>query len=221
MAISGFNIDGFKSNGLALGGARSSLFSVQLTVPPALNVGQNISQKFSFSCRAAELPAATIGTIEVPYFGRRIKIAGDRTFADWNVTIMNDEDFAVRSMIEGWQNGINEFIGNIRDPGFISENAVATTPTGGTQPPGQSYKQTIEVFQYGKGGSIIASYQLIGAYPTDIGAIGLDWDNQNQIEVFPVTFAYDYWIPNQTNYTVQNGGLNPTIYDVESNNPTA
>jgi hypothetical protein len=78
MAIQGFNIDGFKNNGLTLGGARSSLFSVQLTLPTSIGT-QNVAKKFSFSCRAAELPAATIGTVEVPYFGRRIKIAGDRT----------------------------------------------------------------------------------------------------------------------------------------------
>ena len=100
---------------------------------------------------------------------------------------MNDEDWAVRSAFEAWQNGINELVGNVRSGGFTNEqpNALSTA----------SYKQTVTITQYSKAGNEVAQYQLIGAYPTDLGAITLDWDNQNQIETFPVTLAYDYWIP--------------------------
>ena len=184
MAISGFNIDKFKSKGLTLGGARSSLFSCEIIFPTG-NIQTGAKDKFSYTCRAAELPAMTIGTVEVPYFGRRIKIAGDRTFADWTATVMNDEDWAVRSAFEAWQNGINELVGNIRSDKYTNEQPSATDLS--------SYKQTVMITQYSKAGNPIAQYNLIGAYPTDLGAITLDWDNQNQIETFPVTIAYDYW----------------------------
>lgn len=183
-----FNIDAFKSNGLILGGARSALFSCSVTLPQTIQTTGGtggVAQKFTYTCRAAELPAMTIGTVEVPYFGRRIKIAGDRTFADWTATVMNDEDWAVRSAFEAWQNGINEMIQNVRT--FVNEQPTSNNLA--------SYKQTVTITQYAKTGAIIAQYNLIGAYPTDLGAIALDWDNQNQIETFPVTFAYDYFVP--------------------------
>jgi len=204
-----FNIEEFKSKGLTLGGARSSLFTCEIVFPPGANIQTGVNSKFTFSCRAAELPAMTIGTVEVPYFGRRIKIAGDRTFADWTATIMNDEDWAVRSAFEAWQNAINEMVGNVRVNQFVNELPSSQGPVGpqpGQGITGASYKQTVSITQFGKGGNEVAKYQLIGAYPTDLGAITLDWDNQNQIETFPVTIAYDYWVP----VSVVNGGVNPS-----------
>ena len=187
MAISGFNIDQFKSKGLSQGGARSSLFACEINFPFTTSAQLGPGGKFTYTCRAAEIPAMTIGTVEVPYFGHRIKIAGDRTFADWTATVMNDEDWAVRSAFEAWQNGINELVGNIRSASYVNEQPSGTDLS--------SYKQNVIITQYSKGGVQVAQYQLIGAYPTDLGAITLDWDNQNQIETFPVTLAYDYWIP--------------------------
>jgi hypothetical protein len=204
-----FNIEQFKSKGLTLGGARSSLFTCEIVFPPGANIQTGVNSKFTFSCRAAELPAMTIGTVEVPYFGRRIKIAGDRTFADWTATIMNDEDWAVRSAFEAWQNAINEMVGNVRVGQFVNELPTSQGPIGilaGQNITGASYKQTVTITQFGKGGNEVAKYQLIGAYPTDLGAITLDWDNQNQIETFPVTIAYDYWVP----VTTINGVVNPS-----------
>ena len=89
-----FNINEIKSQ-LALGGARPSLFQVTLTNP--VNAAADL--KFPFMCRAAQMPASTLGTIEVPYFGRKVKIAGDRTFAEWTVTLIQDEDMIVRNSI--------------------------------------------------------------------------------------------------------------------------
>ena len=88
-----FNINEIKSQ-LALGGARPSLFQVTLTNP--VNAAADL--KFPFMCRAAQMPASTLGLIEVPYFGRKIKIAGDRTFAEWTVTCINDEDMIIRGI---------------------------------------------------------------------------------------------------------------------------
>jgi len=180
-----FNINSFKTEGLALGGARPSLFQVQLTLPRGVNAVAGTEQKFSFTCRAAQLPPATIGSIDVGYFGRMIKLAGDRTFTDWSVTVMNDEDFIVREMFEMWSNGLNRLESNIRDPGF----------NGGNRGSENGYKAQATVVQYGKAGNIIRAYNLIGMFPTSIDAIDLNWETQNQIETFGVTFAYDYWLP--------------------------
>ena len=96
-----FNINQFKTNGLVLGGVRSSLFEVELTLP--IQVGsQAVTNKIMFTCRASSIPASTVGIIEVPYFGRKIKLSGDRTYDNWSVTIINDEDYSVRNAFEGW-----------------------------------------------------------------------------------------------------------------------
>ena len=97
-----FNINEMRA-GLALGGARPTLFRVELT-NPVNNVADSIAP---FLIRATSLPASTINAIEIPYFGRKIKIAGDRTFDTWAVTVMNDEDFRIRHTMEQWHNQIN------------------------------------------------------------------------------------------------------------------
>jgi hypothetical protein len=177
----GFNISTFKARGLTEGGARPSLFEVYLSIPPFVAASTGSDTKFRFTCRAAQLPAATIGTVNVPYFGRTIKLAGDRTFADWSVSIMNDEDFLVRSMFEKWSNELNKLQANVRKA-YNSEN---------------DYKATLNVIQYSKDGLPIRSYDIVGAFPTSVDAITLDWDATNRIEEFGVTFAYDYWLPTE------------------------
>lgn len=175
-----FNINSFKQNGLIWGGARPSLFEVIVSAPPNIGIETTTSTaRMAFLCRAAELPEMAISNIEVPYFGRKIKVAGDRSFSDWTVTVMNDEDFIVRSMFEAWSNAINRIIANVRD---INLNA-------------EQYKTDVSVIQYGKDGTILRGYTLVGAFPTTIGAIALDWDTANNIETFTVNFSYDYWIP--------------------------
>jgi hypothetical protein len=178
---SGFNISTFKTRGLTLGGARPALFEVYLGIPDGVAADAESADKFRFTCRAAQLPAATISAIDVGYFGRKIKVAGDRTFADWTVTVMNDEDFIVRAMFEKWSNSLNRLESNVRDIAY-SENE-------------NDYKAQMNVIQYGKDGSIVRAYDIVGAFPTSVDAITLDWDTQNQIETFQVTFAYDYWLP--------------------------
>ena len=116
-----FNIAAFKANGLVYGGARPSLFNVFLSVPAGIGIDLVSVDKFRFVCRAAEMPESTISNIEIPYFGRRIKVAGERSFADWSVTVMNDEDFAVRGMLEAWSNAINRIVANVRNPNLAAE----------------------------------------------------------------------------------------------------
>jgi hypothetical protein len=174
-----FNIDQFKVNGLQYGGARPALFQVAVSPPPAIGLDLTSTRKFEFTARTATLPEMTVGSVEIPYFGRKIKIAGDRTFNDWGVTVMNDEDFGVRAMFEKWSNAINRMVTNTRQADIIIEN----------------YKAAVDVIQYSKDGSIIRSYQIVGAFPTAVEAISLDWDTTNQVETFTVGFAYDYWVP--------------------------
>ena len=187
-----FNINAFKSNGLVYGGTRPSLFNVFLSVPAGIGIDNVSVDKFRFVCRAAEIPDSTVASIDVPYFGRKIKVAGERTFQDWSVTVMNDEDFAVRSLFESWSNALNRLVSNIRDPNISAEQ----------------YKQDLEVVQYGKDGSEIRSYTIVGAFPTQIGAIALDWDSANQVETFTVNFSYDYWIPGIESSDKKAGGVN-------------
>jgi hypothetical protein len=187
-----FNISTFKENGLVYGGARPSLFNVFLSVPAGIGIDNVSVDKFRFVCRTAELPESTVGAIEIPYFGRRIKVAGERNFASWGVTVMNDEDFSVRAMFEAWLNAINRMVSNVRDPNIATEN----------------YKVDMEVIQYAKDGSTIRSYQLIGAFPTQVGAISLGWDSQNAIEEFAVNFEYDYWVPVVESSDKKAGGVN-------------
>jgi len=187
-----FNINTFKSNGLVYGGARPSLFEVYLSVPQGIGIDNVSVDKFRFVCRAAEIPASAVASIEIPYFGRKIKVAGERAFADWSVTVMNDEDFAVRSLFETWSNALNRLVSNVRDPNINAEN----------------YKADLEILQYGKDGNLLRSYQIVGAFPTEIGNIGLDWDSGNAVESFAVNFSYDYWIPITEQSDKKAGGVN-------------
>jgi len=170
-----FNVSEFASAGLPLGGARPSLFSVIIDTPSGV---PNIGARVSFTCRASQIPQSSVGVIEQAYYGRRIKIAGTRTFANWRVDILNDEDFQVRHAMEVWSNAINSHQANLRAP------QLATSA---------SYRTTATVTQYAKTGESLLTYRFVNIFPTEIGAIDLAWDQGEQIETFPVEFAYDYW----------------------------
>lgn len=181
-----FSIQQFKSNGLIFGGARPSLFEVILALPGS---GSDVADKFRFLCSAAQLPAMSSGVIEVPYFGRKTKIAGEPQFADWNCNIMNDEDFLIRDALERWKNDMNTLETNLRLP-------VQGNQSGQIQGGIEGYKNVdAQIFQYGKTGNVIRSYKMIGVWPSNIEAINLDWERTNTIETFAVTFSYDYWLP--------------------------
>lgn len=168
-----FNIQEIRSQ-LVGGGARPSLFQVTLQNP--VNAAGDL--KSSFMVRAAQLPASTLGFIEVPYFGRKIKVAGDRTFAEWTVTVTNDEDFLIRNALEEWSHNINTHETNVRG-------------TGGAAP--TLYKAQAQVIQYSKAGDALREYTFNGLFPIEISAIDLDWNATDAIEEFTVTFQYDWW----------------------------
>ncbi len=191
-----FSVDDFRANGLIFGGARPSLFSIYVPGFPAGRQGQNtvISRKLYFTAKAASLPPSNMDAIDIPYMSRSIKVNGDRTFGDWAITVMNDEDFSVRAALEEWHEAINSKEPNRQ---FAGGGGLVS-----------SYKRNITVQQYGKTGigeivpgdvnfgqdaRPIRVYELVGAFPTSIDAIGLDWGAKNEIETFDVNFAYDYW----------------------------
>jgi hypothetical protein len=163
-----FNINEMRSQ-LVYGGARQNLFQVRIN-NPANSAGD---LKTPFMVQAAQIPESQLGIIPVFYFGRQMKLAGDRTFGDWTVTIINDEDFLIRNAMEEWSNRINRLERNVRDI--------------------DRYKSNATVIQYAKDGSKIREYKFNGIFPSVISPIELDWGTTDQIESFQVTFTYDYW----------------------------
>ena len=198
-----FNISTFKTNGLIYGGSRPSLFNVILSVPQSIGIKDVSKNKFQFVCNAAELPAAIVQPIEIGYFGRKIKVAGDRTYGNWTVSVMNDEDFSVKSLFELWSNGINRFVSNVRDPKLSKAE----------------YKVELEILKYSKDGEITRKYTMVGAWPMDVGPIAQNWTDQNKIEQFDVAFCYDYWIPSTEASTKNSGGLNAYGYATRVDGP--
>ena len=163
-----FNVQEIRSQ-LTFGGARSSLFQVTITNPS--NSTGDI--KVPFLVKAAQVPASSLGTIEVPYYGRKIKLAGDRTFGDWTVTVINDEDFLIRNAMEQWSHQINAMQRNVRELA--------------------GYKSDGFVTQYGKDKTPLRTYEFRGIFPTEVSAIELDWGATDTYETFTVTFQYDWW----------------------------
>jgi hypothetical protein len=168
-----FNINEIRSQ-LTFGGAKSSLFQVSINNP----VNGIADLKVPFMVQAAQIPESTLGLIEIPYFGRKIKIAGDRTFAEWTVTVMNDEDFLIRNAMEQWMASINSHEGNVRQLGTAASSA---------------YKSQAQITQFSKTGIPLRQYNFNGIYPSSVTAIGMDWNNTDDIERFDVTFQYDWW----------------------------
>jgi hypothetical protein len=129
-------------------------------------------------CKTAQLPGSTVGVVPVNYFGRELKFVGNRTFADWTISVINDEDFIVRNAFERWMNGINSHNFNVRNP-------LALAPLG--------YSVDSDITQFGKQGNVLKKYRFIGVYPTDITPIDVDWGSNDTIEEFSVTLTYQWW----------------------------
>jgi hypothetical protein len=169
MAILG--VDDFKSK-LKGGGARPNLFNCKLNFP-AFALGD--AELTSFMVKGAQLPSSNVTPITVPFRGRQLKIAGDRTFEEWTVTVINDTGFEVRNAMERWMNGINSHNAN----------------TGFNDP--ADYQTDLTVDQLDKDGLVIKSYQFRSCFPTVISAIDLNYDTVDTIEEFTVTFQVQYW----------------------------
>ena len=172
------NIDNFKGDALITGGARANLFEV--TLADATLLGADEGKTLTFTCKAAQLPASVIAQIDVPYRGRQLKVAGDRTFENWTITVYNENSQKVRSGFEGWMNRINQHVNNI-----------------GTLQP-SSYMADITVKQLDREGGNPKTYEISDAFPVNVSAIDLSYDANDAIEEFTVEFAYQYWTSNTT-----------------------
>ena len=169
-------VDDFKAK-LKGGGARPNLFRVTLNFPAYAGGNAELT---SFMCKSAQLPASTINAVEVPFRGRQLKIAGDRTFEDWSVTVINDTGFEVRNAMERWMNGMN---GHTANTGF-------TNPV--------LYQADLIVDQLDKDGGVLKSYNFRGAFPNNVSAIDLSYDTVDTVEEFDVEFSIQYWESNTT-----------------------
>ena len=189
-------IDDFKT-ALAQGGARSNLFKCTVFWPNGnitgdadTNIGGDALH--SFMIKQAALPASTIASIPVPFRGRELKVTGDRTFADWNITVVNDNNFAVRNAFERWHDAINGAVTN------VSGNGIDVTTF-------DSYVGNIEIDQLGRDGNPIKRYRLLGAWPTEVGSIDVSYDG-GDIEEFTVTFTYQ-WFEADTTFEPSTGSF--------------
>ena len=198
-------ITGFKER-LAGGGARPNLFEVEIPSFPeplqnlwSTGAGQEV-ETFKFLCKTAALPASNVSPIDVPFRGRILKVAGDRTFDVWNVTVINDEDFKLRTAFELWMNNISK----------LENNTGATNPT--------SYMTDAYVHQLGRGAGTINStknsdssndtaikplrtYKFYDIFPTNVSEISLSYDSSDTIEEYNVEFQVQWWSAENTDAT--------------------
>ena len=164
------NIHDFKQS--FKGGVRPNLFRCMIQHSVGI-------PNIEFLCKAAQIPSSTIGNIDVPFRGRQLKVPGDRTFADWTVTVLSDPTFGTRSAFERWSGEITAHAANVSRLNYTSLYGQAT------------------VIQLGRSGDSIRSYHLHDIYPTEVGAIDLAMDTNDTVEEYAITFAVNNWHSDQ------------------------
>ena len=167
-------ISDFKSR-LSGGGARPNLFEVELAFPDAVAIANDVLQKARFLVKAAALPASTIAPVDIPFRGRILKVAGDRTFETWTITVINDTDFVIRSAFEKWMNAINK----------LDDASGITDP--------EQYQKDAMVHQLDRDGSVLRSYKFWDIYPTNISTIDLSYETTDTIEEFTIEMQVHWW----------------------------
>ena len=176
------NITEFRSR-LSGGGARANLFEVEIAFPDELVIDLNlVTDKVPFLVKAAEIAASNLGNIPVPYRGRVLPVAGDRTFDPWTVTIINDTDFQIRDAMEKWSNSINDLQtaqGSV-DPAVYQRSALVKQLSREGANPGDPEK-------------VLRTYNFEGIYPNTVSNIPLDFGATDQIQEFQVTFNYLFY----------------------------
>ena len=198
------NIEEFKTR-LMNGGARPNRFVVTCTFP---NLSTNASGKtelayLSYMAKATSIPDSVMGSIPVGYQGRKIKLAGDRDYGNWGITVINGEDFIIRRAFEDWHYQLNAEVENVRNSAMV---------------PIRNYKTDVTVTQLSQDGRELRSYRMIGAFPTQLGDIQLNWDVNNTIEEFNVIFAFDYWVPMDSSGSSYVTSNLSDVFGVERNN---
>lgn len=157
------------------GGARPNLFEVELSFPTDVDVDPTVLDFSRFLVKAAALPGSTVAPIDVPFRGRIIKVAGDRTFDSWTITVINDTNFIIRSAFEKWMNAINR----------LSDNTGITNPL--------NYQADATVFQLDRNGDTLRAYKFYELFPTNISPIDLSYDSSDTIEEFTVEMQVQWW----------------------------
>jgi len=180
-----FNVERFKS-ALTNGGARPNQFAVQLSFPTYVT-GQALAvARAPFLVSVAELPGQTVNPAIVQYRGREVKFVGDRVYAPWTITVLNDAEMSIRSAMEQWMGGMEDYANKF----------------GRLQP--SEYQRDAQVFQLDRNGNALKSYNIINAFPVDLSPVGLDFGANDQISSFTVTFQYQH-------FTVSNNPLGSIV----------
>ena len=177
------NVNDFSSK-LIGGGARPHLFEVNGSIG-TVDLGGIGRDSVPFLVKAAQLPASTLGLIEVPYRGRKIKIPGDRTFAEWTITIIADGNFALRDAFEAWSSAINAHSGNV--------SSVDHRPGAGLLAGLTNVYADWEINQLARDGSVIKAYKMMNCFPSEIAAMDVNFETTDSIHEFTVTMQYSYW----------------------------
>ena len=167
-------ISDFKTK-LKGGGARPNLFEVELAFPSGIGIDNDVINNARFLVKAAALPASTIAPIDIPFRGRILKIAGDRTFETWTITVINDTSFSIRSAFEKWMNYINK----------LDDATGVTNPV--------DYQVDAIVNQLNRDGGILRKYRFKDIFPTNISAIDLSYETTDTIQEFTVEMQVHYW----------------------------
>ena len=180
-----FNVERFKS-ALTNGGARPNQFAVQMSFPTYVANAQLAVARAPFLISVAELPGQTVNPAIVQYRGREVKFVGDRIYAPFTMTVLNDAEMSIRTALEQWMGGMEDYVGKF----------------GRLQP--SEYQRDMQVFQLDRNGNALKSYNIANAFPVDLSPVGLDFGANDQISTFTVTFQYQH-------FTVSNNPLGSIV----------
>ena len=177
-----FNVNTFTSK-LAGGGARTNLMWVKMT-----NNTYTGFENWTYLCKASNIPGSTITPIEVPYFGRNVKVAGEsREFAPLTTTVVNDEGRTIYQGMVAWMSDLNQPMTNKSKTNLFSSRA--------------GYTADIELIMYKKDGQIDQNWNFVNCWPSNMSAIDLNWDSVNTIQEFTIDWQYDYYHHKQAKIT--------------------
>lgn len=192
MAVSN-NVSTFLSN---IGqGVKPNMFKVEIVFPSGLNKGSDDADLSSMMCKSAALPGSNLGVIEVPFRGRTLKIAGDRTFDVWTITVINDVDFSIRTAFEKWMNAINKHDDNsgLINPAQYQTDAIVKQYGRSSLASAASGPANPVLTGPGDQIPVLKAYRFYGVFPTSVSAIDLSYDSTDTIEEFTVDLQVQWW----------------------------
>ena len=184
------SIDSFKAR-LVQGGARPNLFEVEMDFPSGVGIFDDEIENTThrMMIKGAQLPASNIQEVVVPFRGRQLKVAGDRRFDPWTITVINDGDFKLREAFERWANFITKVSdgsGTINPSDYFADWIVNQLGRASTDLNlrGENNPATLPVLR---------RYQMHGCWPSQVSAVELSYDTADVIEEFQVTLQVQWW----------------------------